>query len=73
MSDTSDHFSILTKVPDASKPCEEKKICYRKSKLSSQEWKLFNDELKILLRQNLSCFDNTDPNLCADCITSTYH
>lgn len=73
MSDASDHFSILTKVSDAAKPNEKNQIYYRRSKLSSQEWQQFNDELKSTLRQKLAYIDEADPNFSADCITNTYH
>ena len=73
MSDASDHFSILTKVPDADKPNEKNHIFYRKSRLSSHEWKQFNDKLKSELQQNLAFIDNYDPNFSANVITNVYH
>ena len=54
MSDASDHFSILTKIPDVDKPNEKNQIFYRKSRLSSYEWKQFNNELKSELQKKTS-------------------
>ena len=73
MSDVSDHFSILTKIPDADKPNERSKMFYRRSKLTSEKWEQFNLELKTILRQNIDRGKIVDPNSAADCIMSTYH
>ena len=73
MSDASNHFSILTKVPDVDKPNDKNLFSYRKSRLSSHEWKQFNNELKSELQKKLACIDNYDPNFSAYCITYTYH
>ena len=73
MSDVSDHFSILTKIPDANKPNERNKVFYRRSKLTPEKWQLFNTELKTTLGENLIRGECHDPNSTADFIMSTYH
>ena len=69
LSDASDHFSIITKIPDAGSFNEKSKLYYRRSKLSSTEWKKFNFELKRML-DGKSFFE---PNSFAECITNAYH
>ena len=76
MSDASDHFSILTKIPHENKPNEKDKVYYRRSKLSSHQWTQFNSELKSILLEKLSLNIDTkksDLNFCAHCITNAYH
>ena len=73
MSDVSDHFSILTKIPDVNKPNERNKVFYRRSKLTPEKWQLFNTELKTTLGQNLNRGECLDPNSTADFIMSAYH
>jgi len=75
MSDVSDHFSILTKIPHINKPNEKNKIYYRRSKLSSNEWMQFNSELKSILNEKIAHNTNrvsNDPNFCANCLTNAY-
>ena len=71
LSDASDHFSIITKVPDAGSCNEKSKIYYRRSKLNPEKWKKFNLELKQNL-ESLSLSDQVDPNSFADHITNVY-
>ena len=76
LSDASDHFSILTKVPDANQPNDKNQFFYRRSKLSSQEWEQFNIELKYILREKLAYIKNTndfDQNAAANLIRNAYH
>ena len=75
LSDASDHFSILTKVPDANSYNEKSKLYYRRSKLSSCEREKFNSELKQILNQKLNCNGTIglDPNSFAENITNAYH
>ena len=76
LSDASDHFSILTKVPDANKPNDKNQFFYRRSKLSSQEWTQFNNELKSILREKFAYIKNKkdfNPNIAANLITNAYH
>ena len=73
MSDASDHFGILTKIPDVNMPNEKNKIFYRRSKLSSKQWEQLNTELKSVLRQKFGQGITLNPNYAADCITITYH
>ena len=68
MSDASDHFSILTKIPHQNKPNEKDKVYYRRSKLSPKEWKQFNSELNSILYEKLVVdkhAKNNNPNFCA--------
>ena len=62
MSDVSDHFSMLTKIPDADKPNKRNKMFYRRSKLTSEKWEQFNNKLKTVLRQNLDRKKIINPN-----------
>ena len=75
LSDASDHFSVITKVPDVNSYNEKSKLYYRRSKLSSSEWENFNSELKQILDQKLNCnaLISLDPNSYAEHITNTYH
>ena len=73
LSDASDHFGILTKIPEVGSYNEKSKIYYRRSKLSSDEWKQFNLELKQYLNQTCGKqLTNLDPNFLANCITNGY-
>ena len=71
MSDASDYFEILTKIPDADKPNEKSKILYHRSKLSSKQWEQFNTELKTVLSQKFSQETCANRNSAADCVMAT--
>ena len=72
-SNISDHFSTLTFIKSFI-PQKDNTISYfRKTNLSEEEWKSFNNELEYLLACNLpSDTENIDVNEYANCITDAY-
>lgn len=72
--DVSDHYGILTKVCNVEKCYDKDPIYYRRSNLSPQEWKLFNEELKYSIDQKLLSLDQDlkdDIDHFAACITDS--
>ena len=72
LSDVSDHFATLTKISGLGKSHEYDVIYRRKTNLSEQEWKKFNEELHATLSDKQLLTQNLSANFVAECITKSY-
>ena len=71
-SDVSDHFGTLTNIYNLIPISDKADVYYRKSNLTSDQWKSFNSELQYTLACNLpSTPIDFDINEYANTITST--
>ena len=72
-SDGSDHYTTLTRIEGISNTNLKDDIFVRKSNLTENEWKNFNNDLRLMLETKLPIKNNTmSANSFAEGITSVY-